>query len=123
MIADTASGKTQSRKLDGVRSTDCMTRISDTRHKFSIGDLGRDYKNPIKTRSVVGRDPIADAGFGEDDLRVFRVGLDLLANLADIDAQILGIAHVRGTPHGLKDLAMGHDLASVAREEREQLEF
>jgi hypothetical protein len=41
--------------------------------------------------SVRRPQPITDAGLGQDEMRTLRIGLDLLAELADIDAQILCI--------------------------------
>jgi len=37
---------------------------------------------------------LADAGFGDDELRPLRIALDLLAQLADIDALVLRIGEV-----------------------------
>ena len=48
---------------------------------------------------------------------------DLLAQLADIDAQILRVLGVRRPPDGGQDLLVRQDLAGMAGKEREQLEF
>jgi hypothetical protein len=41
--------------------------------------------------------PIADAGLGQHELRTFRIGFDFLAELADIDAQILRVRQLLRT--------------------------
>src|SRR5438093_6087048 len=40
--------------------------------------------------------PISDSGFGQDELRTFRIGFDLLPELSDIDPQ--NIAHRSAHP-------------------------
>jgi hypothetical protein len=41
---------------------------------------------------------IAHTGFGQDQSRGCRVGFDLLAQLADEDAEVLDVFLVRGAP-------------------------
>ena len=44
---------------------------------------------------LVGRtQPIADAGLGENVLRLFGIGFDLLPQLAHIDPQILRVGQI-----------------------------
>ena len=44
---------------------------------------------------LIGRaQPIADAGLGENVLRLFGIGFDLLPQLAHIDPQILGVGQI-----------------------------
>jgi hypothetical protein len=43
---------------------------------------------------VRGAQPVADPGFRQDVLWLLGVGLDLLAELADVDAQILGVGEL-----------------------------
>src|SRR5262249_42891005 len=67
--------------------------------------------------------PGARAGLGQDDLRVVGLGLDLLAELADVNAQVLRVLGVRRAPDCSEDLLVGYDLAGVPCEERQQLEL
>ena len=52
-----------------------------------------------------------------------RVGLDLLAQLIDEDAQVFGLVAVVRTPHGLQDFAMGHGTAGVRHQVAQDLEL
>ena len=56
------------------------------------------------------RHPVADAELGQDDLGIVGVFLDLLAQLADIDAQVLRLLGVRRAPDGGQQLAMRQTL-------------
>src|ERR1043166_5484228 len=63
---------------------------------------------------------IADAGFGEDILRPLRVGLDLLAQLAPVDAQVLRVGKV--APQLLEQKAMGEHLTGMLYQEAQQFQ-
>ena len=47
-----------------------------------------------KWRSIGSAQPIAYTGFGENILRPFGIGFDLLPELAHVDAQILRVGQV-----------------------------
>src|SRR4051812_2441261 len=68
-------------------------------------------------------EPVADARLSEDHRRLRRVGLDLLSQLSDIDPQILRVALMGGTPHGVQHLFVGHNLARMPRKEPQELEL
>ena len=53
-------------------------------------------------RRLGQREAIADAEFGHQDARLGRVGLDLLAQLAHEDAQVVRVVDVRRAPHFLE---------------------
>src|SRR5579871_1012412 len=64
---------------------------------------------------------IADAGLGQYELRPLRIDLDLLAELADIDPQILRIGQL--VPELLEQEAMGQHLAGVLHQDAQELIF
>ena len=63
--------------------------------------------------------PIADAGFRQNVLRLCRVGLDLVPELPDIDAEILRV-NACG-PKFLEKELMGQNLACVLNQKTQQL--
>src|SRR4051812_14590808 len=66
---------------------------------------------------------VADPRLGEDVLGLRRVGLDLLAQLIDEDAEVLGLVAVIGAPLRLQQLAMSYRAAGVRDEVAQSLEF
>ena len=70
------------------------------------------------------RQPVADAGHGEHDLGVARVGLDLLAQPPDVDAHRLVVVELAvAAPDVLDELRAGEGLTGMLREEDEQPEL
>ena len=59
---------------------------------------------------------VADAGFGGDQARGGGVGLQLLAELAHEDAQVLHVLGVGRAPDGRQELLVGDDLAAARHE-------
>ena len=71
---------------------------------------------------LIGRaQAIADAGLGQHELWPLGIDLDLLAQLTDIDAQILRIRQL--VPQLLEQEAMGQHLAGVLHQHPQQLIF
>src|ERR1700730_5958120 len=71
--------------------------------------------------AVVDAKSIADAGLGEEILRPLRVRLDLLAQLAHVDAQVLCVGEV--APQLLEQKTVGEDLADAVNPQAQQLVF
>src|SRR5690348_17850908 len=65
---------------------------------------------PVAAAGLLRLEPITDPRFGQDMFRMGGVGLDLLTNLIDEDAQVLGLIAVIGTPHGLQQFTVRHRL-------------
>src|SRR5690554_6919969 len=92
------------------------------------GIPGRFYRNSEAVKPLFhwrrgGFHAVADAGLGDDELGMGRVFLDLLADLTDIDAQILRVLAMGGAPDFLEDLLVREHLAAVKQEIAEQLVF
>ena len=66
---------------------------------------------------------IAYTGRAFDERSVTCLGVDLLPELPDENPEIGGILDVGRAPHGLKQLAVGYDLAGVLSEHAQELEF
>ncbi len=73
-------------------------------------------------RAAFGQETVANPGFGLD---VFPVGiaLEFFAQLANEDAEILGLLCGLSAPDGGEQGAVGEDFAGVAGEEKKQVEF
>ncbi len=74
----------------------------------------------VRGNSVVAAQPVADTGFGQDVLRLRGIRFDLVAQLAYVDAKIVGFVHVRRAPHLPQQLLVGDDLPCVGHEHAEQ---
>ena len=61
-------------------------------------------------------EPISNPELGQRDARSRRVDLDLLAQVANNDPQIVRVVEMRAAPDVLHDLLPRHDLAGVLRE-------
>src|SRR6478752_7502237 len=70
-----------------------------------------------------GVELVADAAYGEDELGVLGVALDLLAEVGDVDVTGSLVAVELGLPQLLHDLGAGEDLAGAADEEAQELEL
>src|SRR6185436_12710652 len=66
---------------------------------------------------------IANAAHGQDQLRLLRVALDLLAQVRDVDVAGALVAIELGLPQLLHDLGAGENLARAGDEEAQQLEL
>ena len=71
---------------------------------------------------AVGDEAVAYPGFGLDVLAA-GFGFELFAELADEDAQILGLMRGLGTPYGGEQGAVGDDLAGVTREMKQEFKL
>ena len=72
-------------------------------------------------RLVRRTQPVTDSRFGENVVRPFRVGFDLLAKLADIDSQILGIGQI--VPQFAEEEFVGEYLAGMLNQHPQQIVF
>src|SRR6516164_8565870 len=63
--------------------------------------------------SAVVVQPVADARLRQDMPGLFRVGLQLLAQLPYVDAQILDVAAGFKPPHFAQQMLVGQDLSSM----------
>ncbi len=70
---------------------------------------------------IVKREPIADAGFGEDMDRAFGIAFDLLAQRANVNAQILHIGFA--APNLAEDETVRQDLARMGDEQAQNVIF
>src|SRR5512139_1618560 len=72
---------------------------------------------------VSGLEAVADARLGENVTRLGRVGFDLLAQMADIDPEVLMAFHRLGAPDLGKQLAVGHHPARMRGQAKQQAVF
>src|SRR5947199_2959862 len=84
----------------------------------AVHEVGKDFRLTT-IRSIRGAEPVADAGFGQRELRALGIGLDLLAELADIDAQILRVSEL--VPQLLQEEAVGQHLAGVLHQHAQEI--
>src|SRR6266853_4112282 len=77
--------------------------------------------SPFRTLSNV--QPVADAGLGSKILRPGRIGFQLEAKLAHIDAYIVGLILAVWSPHFTEKLTVRQDLVRVKHENLKQLVF
>src|SRR5690606_10392272 len=78
---------------------------------------------PPQPRHARGLEAIATAPLGENQARVVRVALELLSQVADVDAQVRAGLRVVPAPHLADQAVVGHDLPGVAGEHGEQSEL
>src|SRR5205085_6776826 len=110
---------------------ECQSRRTQCQHcapngaDFSLSNFSVSFLRSALTAigSGVSVEAITDPRFGENVARRGRVGLDLFAELADEDAQVLGLLNVIPAPDGGKQSAMRQHSPCVANEVSEQLEF
>src|SRR5260221_12438651 len=70
-----------------------------------------------------GNEPIANPRVGHDVTRFGGIGLDLLTQMPNEDAQIFGLLDRVSTPICAEEIAMGQDLSRMTNEVDEQVEF
>src|ERR1700710_1199250 len=104
--------------------TSIMTSFGDSRSEiFMVTPGGRITKSmdKVSTERVLIRctQPVANPGFGQDELRTLRVKLDLLPQLAHIDPEILGVGHF--IPQLLQEKPVGQHLAGVLHQHAQQI--
>jgi hypothetical protein len=63
---------------------------------------------------------VADAGFGADAGGPGGVFFELVAQVGDVDAQVVGGVAGIWAPHTVQDLAVGQDLSGVGHEQAQQ---
>ena len=66
---------------------------------------------------------IADAGLGEDILRLGRIFFDLAADVRHVDAEDLVVAPGARTPQLLDEIVVGQNLARVQAQQGHELIF
>src|SRR4051812_48353282 len=66
---------------------------------------------------------VSDSGFSKDHARLGLIGLDLLAELPDVDAQILSVGFMSRAPYGAQNLLMCDHLPGMARKECEKIKL
>ena len=69
-----------------------------------------------RSRNLNKAKPIADAGFGFDVLGFIGIWLDLLPEVRDIDAQVVGSIFRAGSPNFPEDLAVGQNFPRMLDE-------
>ena len=67
----------------------------------------------LQSRSAVVLQPVTDPGFGQNMPRPLGIGLQLLAQLTYVDAQILDVAPGFKPPHLAKQMPVREDLAGM----------
>src|SRR2546426_11917381 len=73
-----------------------------------------------RSRSVRAQ-TVADAGLRLEEAGAGGIALQLVAELAHVDAHVVGLAHGPRTPDLAQELPMSDDLARVLDQGREQL--
>src|SRR5690606_3514518 len=66
---------------------------------------------------------VADPRLVEDVFRIGRIVTELMAELADEDAEILRVGLVRLAPDRPQDVAVGEDAPGILRQHLEQVEL
>src|SRR2546430_8920506 len=66
--------------------------------------------------TALPRQAISDAKLGQQNARPGRIDLDLFAQVAHHDAQVVRVVEMRGAPDLPHDLLTRHDLAGVLRQ-------
>src|SRR4249919_3999591 len=66
---------------------------------------------------------VSDTQLGDQNLRGVRMRLDLLAQLANEDAQIMSVVNVDRSPDLLEQMLVGDDVACMLRKHLEQAIF
>ena len=61
--------------------------------------------------------PVSNARLGDDDRGVSGLRFDLLTQLPNVNAEVLRVLGMRGSPDGSEDLLVGHDLAGMTGKE------
>src|SRR5262249_43736959 len=69
----------------------------------------------------LGDQAVADSGLRQQVARARGHGLELAAELRDVEAQVLAVFGVAGPPHFLEELPVGQHLARMPDEGGEQL--
>src|SRR4051794_10603663 len=73
--------------------------------------------------SGLGREAVADARVGQDDLRARRIVLELAADVGDVDPQVVRLLAVARTPDLAQQRAVGEELAAVDGEHAQEVEL
>src|SRR5579859_1082229 len=102
---------------DGPRSSTPMSFIS-TQVAWSLMKA-----SPGAAGSRLGRQAVSDARLGQDDLGIGRIGLQFLAQLIDIDAQINRVLGMGRPPYRGQDLLVGHHMIGAGGQEAQQIIF
>src|SRR3984893_15672275 len=99
------AGDVGSRTKCSTQPTTCFGAVLSSRglRRDGVGGLG-------------GDEAVADAELGEQHARLGRVCFDLLADLADEDARVMGIVEVRRAPDFLEQELVGDLVARVLRQ-------
>src|SRR5262249_1230812 len=101
-----------------------VTRLHPIRgwHKDSICGWLSSYKEGVKKAAMTRRcssgiriraESVSDTGVGKDEPRPTRMLFDFFPELANEDAEILGLIHVGLTPNFLKQHAVGEHFSRM----------
>ena len=125
---DRAAATTRAR-CSSVFSSDVLVRRDDDQvdDREHAGDDDQEReREPAARRSGAGSpvaEAVADAAHGQDVLGRPRLGLELLAQMADVDVDRARIAVVGALPERLEQHPPAEDPARVRRERAQQLEL
>jgi hypothetical protein len=64
---------------------------------------------------------VADTEFGEDEGGMFGIGFDFIAEMADVNAQVVGVLIVTRPPNLTEDVAVRQHHAGVADKQAEEV--
>jgi len=81
----------------------------------------KEFVKMLELYASAGVEAVSDPRLSDDVSRFFG-GFDLLAELADVDTEILGLIGV-GAPYSVQEGAMGEDLTGVFGENDEEIEL
>ena len=104
--AGAVDGRQGGPKGSGTEKSFCL--------RFSAPGLG---KSALQPKAV------PHAGFGQQESWPGGIGLDLLAELVHVDAEVMAFLAGAGAPDFVKELAVGHDLVGVFHQHAEQAVF
>ncbi len=89
---------------------------------YSRREIAREIRFTL-LRTSIHLEPITDPQFSCEIPRARGVRLEFMAELRHVDAQILALFGVGGTPYFLKQLTMRDDFARVPDESGQQFVF
>ena len=82
---------------------------------------GRRGARGAQSGQLGGDEAVAHAGLGDEVAGMGAVGLELAAEVGEVDAEVVALGRRGRSPHVVEQLALGDELAGVANEHLEQL--
>src|SRR5262249_7712310 len=84
---------------------------------------GNDVEMQLRRVGSTRDQPITDTGLGNNQFRAGWVSFDFVAQMSNVNAQVMSVLIMSGSRDFTKDLAMREDFASMADEEAKEVIF